>query len=70
LRPFHRLDRSRSPATGGSGLGLAIVSQLCEAHGWALTLTDAPTGGLEVRVELPRSRARGPRSAAPAGDAQ
>jgi len=54
LRPFHRLEGSRSRGTGGSGLGLAIVRQLCEAQGWTLTLADAPTGGLEVRVEVPR----------------
>lgn len=55
LRPFHRLEGSRSRGTGGSGLGLAIVRQLCEAQGWTLTLGDAPTGGLEVRVEVPRA---------------
>jgi two-component system osmolarity sensor histidine kinase EnvZ len=55
LRPFHRLEGSRSRGTGGSGLGLAIVRQLCEAQGWTLTLADAPTGGLEVRVEVPRT---------------
>jgi len=35
---FHRVDRSRSRATGGSGLGLAIVKQLVETQGgrvWA-----------------------------------
>lgn len=57
LRPFHRLDGSRSPGTGGSGLGLAIVSQLCEAQGWTLTLADADTGGLEARLTLPRPAA-------------
>jgi len=55
LRPFHRLEGSRSRGTGGSGLGLAVVRQLCEAQGWLLTLADAPTGGLEVRVEVPRT---------------
>jgi len=30
---FHRVDRSRSRATGGAGLGLAIVKHLVEAHG-------------------------------------
>jgi signal transduction histidine kinase len=30
---FHRVDRSRTRATGGAGLGLAIVRHLVEAHG-------------------------------------
>ena len=55
LGPFHRLEGSRSRGTGGSGLGLAIVRQICETHGWTLTLGDGPTGGLEVRVEVPRA---------------
>jgi two-component system osmolarity sensor histidine kinase EnvZ len=55
LRPFHRLDHSRSRDTGGSGLGLAIVRQLCDAYGWTLTLSDAPGGGLVVGVAVPDS---------------
>ena len=47
FQPFHRLDESRSMATGGSGLGLAIAAQLCEAHGWHITVADAPQGGAE-----------------------
>jgi two-component system sensor histidine kinase BaeS len=30
---FHRVDRSRTRATGGAGIGLAIVRQIVEAHG-------------------------------------
>jgi hypothetical protein len=30
-----------------------VVKQVCDANGWTLTLADAPTGGLEVRVEVP-----------------
>ncbi|MCP5312914.1 MAG: HAMP domain-containing protein [Chromatiaceae bacterium] len=52
LRPFHRLDSSRSRDTGGSGLGLAIVNQLCTAYGWTLVLADAPGGGLLSTVEF------------------
>lgn len=55
LRPFYRLEGSRSRGTGGSGLGLAVVRQLCAAHGWTLILDDVPGGGFEVRVEIPHT---------------
>lgn len=53
MRPFHRLDDSRSRETGGSGLGLAIVRQLCSAYGWSLHLSDAPDGGLLALLTIP-----------------
>ena len=52
FQPFFRLDTSRSRATGGSGLGLAIVQQLCQAHGWRVTIDGGQNGGTEVLVEL------------------
>ncbi|MYE85710.1 MAG: HAMP domain-containing protein [Gammaproteobacteria bacterium] len=52
LQPFFRLDRSRSAATGGSGLGLAIAHQLCEAHGWSITISGHPSGGTDVCVSV------------------
>tara|TARA_B100000686_G_scaffold332960_1_gene398319 strand:+ start:176 stop:1471 length:1296 start_codon:yes stop_codon:yes gene_type:complete len=52
FQPFFRLDTSRSRATGGSGLGLAIVQQLCQAHGWRVTIDGGQNGGTEVVVEL------------------
>lgn len=54
FRPFHRLETSRSKATGGSGLGLAIARQLAHANGWRLSLHRRDGGGLEARLELPR----------------
>jgi two-component system osmolarity sensor histidine kinase EnvZ len=53
FQPFHRLDTSRSPATGGSGLGLAIVRELARANGWQVTLQANPGGGLQAWLELP-----------------
>ena len=53
FRPFHRLDASRSPATGGAGLGLAIVRELARSNGWEVTLSGRPGGGLQAWIALP-----------------
>ena len=53
LRPFVRLDESRSAETGGTGLGLSIAQTAIENHGGRLLLEDSPLGGLRVRVILP-----------------
>lgn len=49
---FHRVDASRSPASGGSGLGLAIVKELARANGWAVSLRARPGGGLQAWIAL------------------
>ena len=53
FRPFHRVDASRSPATGGTGLGLAIVRQLALANGWKVWLENRREGGLTAWVSVP-----------------
>ncbi len=53
FKPFHRLDRSRSPDTGGTGLGLAIARDVVRSHGGDIALEDAPGGGLRARLWLP-----------------
>lgn len=53
FEPFHRLDASRSPATGGAGLGLAIVRQLAQANAWRVRLLPRDGGGLEAWLVLP-----------------
>jgi two-component system osmolarity sensor histidine kinase EnvZ len=53
FRPFHRVESSRSSATGGSGLGLAIVRQLAQANGWRVELVNRLGGGLVAGVEVP-----------------
>ena len=52
FQPFFRLDGSRSATTGGSGLGLAIVDQLCQTHGWEITVGESPLGGAEFTLDF------------------
>ena len=49
---LHRVDRSRTRASGGAGIGLAIVRQIVEAHGGSVGATsgDGPT---EIWFSLP-----------------
>ncbi|MEM9168021.1 MAG: ATP-binding protein [Pseudomonadota bacterium] len=50
---FWRGDPSRDRAQGGSGLGLAVVRAIAEAHGGALELSNAPTGGAVAAITFP-----------------
>jgi two-component system OmpR family sensor kinase len=43
-------------AHGGAGLGLAIVDAIVGAHGGSVQIANAPGGGAEVRLRLPRSQ--------------
>ncbi|MBK8159015.1 MAG: HAMP domain-containing protein [Rhodospirillaceae bacterium] len=55
--PFYRLDPARSPSAhtaGSMGLGLAIARHVLRAHGGDVTLGNGDTGGLVVRLSLPR----------------
>lgn len=53
LRPFVRLDESRSDQTGGTGLGLSIAQTAIENHGGQMFLENSDIGGLKVRIILP-----------------
>ena len=55
FEPFHRLESSRSRATGGIGLGLSIVRAIARGHGGDVTLRNVPGGGLCARITLPLS---------------
>jgi signal transduction histidine kinase len=50
---FVRLDANRSRSAGGAGLGLAIVREIVVAHQGSVAITDAPSGGARVTVQLP-----------------
>lgn len=54
LEPFARLESSRSRSHGGMGLGLAIAQRVVLAHGGALEITTADTGGAAVVFLWPR----------------
>ena len=53
LKPYFRLEASRSRETGGSGLGLAIASNLIAAQHGNLSLSNHADGGLVAEVALP-----------------
>lgn len=53
---FHRLDPSRSRATGGAGLGLTIAKQLVEAHRGHIWAESEPGRGSIFTFELPVRR--------------
>ena len=50
---FVRLDEARTRISGGAGLGLAIVSEVAEAHGGIVELSESPLGGARFVVRLP-----------------
>lgn len=52
LKPYFRLEGSRSRETGGTGLGLAIAADLVNAQGGRLKLRNHPDGGLEAEVRI------------------
>lgn len=53
LKPFVRLEESRSRDSGGAGLGLTIVSRIMEWHGGRIDISDSPLGGARFSLTLP-----------------
>ena len=52
FRRLYRGDASRSQR--GLGLGLSLVKAIAEAHGGAITVDDAPGGGAQFTLRLPK----------------
>jgi signal transduction histidine kinase len=69
FEPFHRLEASRSRATGGTGLGLTIARNIAQSHGGDIVLSNRPEGGLDATLTLPRQPLSRPPRAARAGSA-
>ena len=53
LKPFYRMDESRSQNKSGVGLGLSIASDIIRSHGGNLSLETSPQKGLRVKISLP-----------------
>jgi signal transduction histidine kinase len=53
MKPFVRLEESRSVETGGHGLGLTIARAIAERHGGELVLKNRGEGGLRATLKLP-----------------
>ena len=53
IKPFYRMDESRSQNKSGVGLGLSIASDIIRSHGGDLVLDKSPYKGLRVKISLP-----------------
>ncbi len=53
MKPFYRIDKSRSQNKSGVGLGLSIANDIIRAHGGDISLEKSPLNGLRVKVSLP-----------------
>lgn len=54
-RIFEPFDRGTDDSGDGFGLGLAIAQRAITLHGGSITALAADSGGLRVRIELPRA---------------
>ncbi len=53
--PFYRVDDARDRQSGGVGLGLAITEAAVRRHGGKVKASNAPGGGLQVKIDIPLS---------------
>ncbi len=55
FEPFYRVADARDRQSGGTGIGLAIAKRAVVLHKGRILAENRASGGLSVRVELPRS---------------
>ena len=53
VKPFYKIDKSRSETKSSVGLGLAISSDVIKSHGGDLKFDKSNLGGLRVIISLP-----------------
>ena len=53
MKPFYRIDKSRSQNKAGVGLGLSIANDIIRSHGGNISLEKSPLSGLRVKISLP-----------------
>ena len=53
IKPFYKIDKSRSDSKSSVGLGLAISSDIAKSHGGDINFEKSKLGGLQVRISLP-----------------
>jgi two-component system osmolarity sensor histidine kinase EnvZ len=53
LKPFYKIDKSRSETKSSVGLGLSIASDIVRSHGGDIKFSKSNYGGLEVSISLP-----------------
>ena len=53
VKPFYKIDKSRSDSKSSVGLGLAISSDIVKSHGGDINFENSKLGGLQVNISLP-----------------
>jgi len=53
VKPFYKIDKSRSDSKSSVGLGLAISSDIIKSHGGDIDFDKSKLGGLKVNISLP-----------------
>ena len=53
VKPFYKIDKSRSESKSSVGLGLSISSDITKSHGGDLSFGKSNLGGLKVIISLP-----------------